>query len=102
MRSPRYHYWIREKGWGCRSRALPGSVRNPKREATVESHPSKSEGWSTRPPAIMVVGQAQNTESRSSTPWLMAVMHEHFHQLQWAQPGYVDAVNQLDLSGGDT
>jgi hypothetical protein len=54
------------------------------------------------PPAIMVVGQAQNTESRSSTPWLMAVMHEHFHQLQWAQPGYVDAVNRLDLSGGDT
>ena len=54
------------------------------------------------PPATMVVGQAQNTEYKTSTPWLMAVMHEHFHQLQWAQPGYGDDVNRLDLSGGDT
>ncbi len=54
------------------------------------------------PPALMVVGQAQNTEAKSSTPWLIKVMHEHFHQLQWRQPGYVDGVAQLGLSGGDT
>ncbi len=54
------------------------------------------------PPAVMVVGQAQNTESKTSTPWLMAVMHEHFHQFQWAQPGYTDDVNHLGLSGDDT
>jgi hypothetical protein len=29
-------------------------------------------------------------------------MHEHFHQLQNAQPGYFQAVEHLDLSGGDT
>jgi hypothetical protein len=40
------------------------------------------------PPAVMVVGEPANTESKASTPWLFIVMHEHFHQLQWAQPGY--------------
>jgi hypothetical protein len=54
------------------------------------------------PPALMVVGQPQNTEAKSSTPWLIKVMHEHFHQLQWAQPGYADGVAHLGLSGGDT
>jgi hypothetical protein len=53
-------------------------------------------------PATIVIGQAQNTESKSSTPWLIAVMHEHFHQLQWAQPGNLDAVSNLGLSAGDT
>jgi hypothetical protein len=53
-------------------------------------------------PAIMVVGQPQNTEAKSSTPWLNKVMHEHFHQLQWAQPGYADGVVHLGLSAGDT
>jgi len=50
---------------------------------------------------VMVVGQPANTESKTSTPWIFTVMHEHFHQLQWAQPGYMDAVNGLDLSHGD-
>jgi hypothetical protein len=54
------------------------------------------------PPALMVVGQPRNTEAKTSTPWLIKVMHEHFHQLQWAQPGYADGVANLGLSGGDT
>ncbi len=54
------------------------------------------------PPAVMVVGQPANTESKASTPWLFILMHEHFHQLQWAQPGYTDAVDALGLSKGDT
>lgn len=54
------------------------------------------------PPAVMVVGEPANTQSKASTPWLFMVMHEHFHQLQWAQPGYLDAVNGLGLSHGDT
>jgi hypothetical protein len=54
------------------------------------------------PPSVIVIGQAQDTDAKSSTPWLIAVMHEHFHQLQDGQPGYFDAVDQLDLSGGDT
>jgi hypothetical protein len=54
------------------------------------------------PPAVMVIGQAQNTAAKSSTPWLITLMHEHFHQLQNGQPGYFDSVNQLGLSGDDT
>jgi len=54
------------------------------------------------PPAVMVVGQPAATASKTSTPWIVMVMHEHFHQLQWAQSGYLDAVNGLDLSHGDT
>jgi hypothetical protein len=54
------------------------------------------------PPATIVIGQAQNTHAKSSTPWLITLMHEHFHQLQWAQPGYTEAVNGLGLSGDDT
>jgi hypothetical protein len=28
-------------------------------------------------------------------------MHEHFHQMQWSQPNYVKAINDLGLSKGD-
>ena len=54
------------------------------------------------PPAIIVIGQAQNTDAKTSTPWLITLMHEHFHQLQDGQPGYFETVEQLGLSGGDT
>jgi hypothetical protein len=54
------------------------------------------------PPAVIVVGEPANTASKTSTPWLFTVMHEHFHQLQWAQPEYLAKVNALDLSRGDT
>lgn len=54
------------------------------------------------PPAVMVVGEPSNTISKTSTPWLIMLMHEHFHQLQWAQPNYVDGVNAMGLSHGDT
>jgi len=53
------------------------------------------------PPAVIVVGEPKNTESKTSTPWLFAVMHEHFHQLQYAQPGYYTGVEGLGLSHGD-
>jgi hypothetical protein len=54
------------------------------------------------PPAVIVVGEPANTASKTSTPWLFTVMHEHFHQLQWAQPDYLAKVNALDLSRGGT
>ncbi len=54
------------------------------------------------PPAVMVVGEPANTASKTSTPWLFMVMHERFHQLQWAQADYLAKVNGLDLSRGDT
>src|SRR5215813_3758428 len=53
------------------------------------------------PPSVMVVGEPKNTEAASSTPWLIVVMHEHFHQLQHGRPGYQQALDALDLSNGD-
>lgn len=54
------------------------------------------------PPAVMVVGEPKNTLAKTSTPWLITLMHEHFHQLQYARSGYYDAVQALGLSHGDT
>jgi hypothetical protein len=54
------------------------------------------------PPSVIVIGEPANTLSKTSTPWLLTLMHEHFHQLQNAQPGYFEAVNNLGLSHGVT
>jgi hypothetical protein len=53
------------------------------------------------PPSVIVIGEPKNTESKASTPWLITVMHEHFHQLQDAQPGYYAGSERLGLSHGD-
>src|SRR5215469_8935107 len=52
-------------------------------------------------PPVIVIGKPASTSSKTSTPWLIVVMHEHFHQLQWAQPDYLKAINDLWLSKGD-
>lgn len=52
-------------------------------------------------PPVIVIGEPANTSSKTSTPWLVVVMHEHFHQLQWAQPNYLKAIDDLSLSKGD-
>jgi hypothetical protein len=49
----------------------------------------------------IVVGQAENTSAKTSTPWVVTLLHEHFHQLQYSQPNYYTDVNALGLSGGD-
>jgi hypothetical protein len=49
----------------------------------------------------IVIGQAENTDKKTSTPWVVTMLHEHFHQLQYSQPGYYDAVNSLGLTRGD-
>lgn len=49
----------------------------------------------------IVIGQAENTAKKTSTPWVVTVLHEHFHQLQYSQPGYYPDVNALGLSRGD-
>ena len=36
--------------------------------------------------STIVIGQAENTARKTSTPWVITLMHEHFHQLQDAQP----------------
>jgi hypothetical protein len=53
------------------------------------------------PPSVIVIGEPKNTTSKTSTPWLITLMHEHFHQLQNAQPRYFQAVQDLGLSHGD-
>ena len=49
----------------------------------------------------VVIGKAQIT-GKSSTLWAITALHEHFHQLQFTRPWYYGAVDDLDLSGGDT
>jgi hypothetical protein len=53
------------------------------------------------PPSVIVIGEPENTEAKTSTPWLFVLMHEHFHQLQDTQPGIFEAVDGLGLSRGD-
>lgn len=54
------------------------------------------------PPSVIVIGEPQSTQAKTSTPWLFVLMHEHFHQLQDSQPGIFEAMNGLALSHGDT
>jgi hypothetical protein len=49
---------------------------------------------------VIVVGTPAAT-GRDPGRWVLSILHEHFHQLQYAQPGYYVAVDALDLSGGD-
>jgi hypothetical protein len=51
--------------------------------------------------STIVIGQAENTSVKTSTPWVVTVLHEHFHQLQHSQPTYYADVNALELSRGD-
>ncbi len=50
---------------------------------------------------VVVIGQAEAT-GKSPAEWVLTLLHEHFHQLQFAQPRYYDGVNALDLARGDT
>jgi hypothetical protein len=51
--------------------------------------------------STIVAGQAENTQAKTSTPWVVTVLHEHFHQLQDSQPNAFAEVNALNLSRGD-
>jgi choline dehydrogenase-like flavoprotein len=51
--------------------------------------------------SVIVVGQAENTSAKTSTPWVVTLLHEHFHQLQDSQPTFYADVNALNLSRGD-
>jgi hypothetical protein len=52
--------------------------------------------------STIVVGEAENTWVKTSTPWVVTLLHEHFHQFQDAQPGIYQDILKLDLAGGDT
>jgi hypothetical protein len=49
----------------------------------------------------IVIGQAENTEAKTSTRWVITLLHEHFHQLQNSQPRYFANVDALGLARGD-
>jgi len=49
----------------------------------------------------VVIGTAERT-GKSSTDWVLTLLHEHFHQWQNSRPGYYAGVARLDLAGGDT
>jgi hypothetical protein len=49
----------------------------------------------------IVVGRAENTSSKTSTRWVITLLHEHFHQLQNSQPRYYAEVDALGLARGD-
>lgn len=51
--------------------------------------------------STIVIGQAENTTRKTSTPWVATVLHEHFHQLQTSEPTYYAEVEALNLSRGD-
>ncbi len=48
--------------------------------------------------STIVVGQAENTSAKASSPWVITVLHEHFHQLQDSQPNFYAQVNALNLA----
>lgn len=52
--------------------------------------------------SVIVIGQAENTAAKTSTPWLITLMHEHFHQWQDQQPDIYTKVNGLGLARGDS
>ena len=51
--------------------------------------------------STIVIGQAENTAAKTSTRWVITLLHEHFHQLQNSQPQYYADVDALGLSRGD-
>jgi hypothetical protein len=65
------------------------------------------------PEKLLAAFQAVNNESsilmgtpeiteRHSSAWVITLLHEHFHQLQYFQPGYFDKSKALELDRGDS
>lgn len=50
--------------------------------------------------STIVVGTPENT-GKSTSRWIITLLHEYFHQLQDFQPDYFSGVEELDLHGGD-
>jgi hypothetical protein len=51
--------------------------------------------------STIVVGQAENTWVKTSSFWVITLLHEHFHQLQDSQSGFYTDVAALGLANGD-
>jgi hypothetical protein len=52
-------------------------------------------------PTIVIGYRVPEKPAKVSTGWVVTVLHEHFHQLQYSQPRYDADVEALDLSHGD-
>ena len=50
---------------------------------------------------VIVVGQAERT-GKATTSWILTLLHEHFHQLQFSRPDYYARLKALDLARGDS
>jgi hypothetical protein len=50
----------------------------------------------------IVIGEAELTADKTSTRWVLTVLHEHFHQFVNSQPGYYADVAKLALAHGDS
>lgn len=48
----------------------------------------------------IVIGTPEQT-GKSPEEWMLTVLHEHFHQLQYSRPDYYQGTAALNLSGGD-
>ena len=49
---------------------------------------------------VIVVGTPKNT-GKSSSEWIITLLHEHFHQYQMADSHYQSAIGELGLQGED-
>jgi len=50
--------------------------------------------------STIVIGTPENT-GRSSIEWILTLIHEHFHQLQYSNENYLLNVDALNLAGDD-
>ncbi len=49
----------------------------------------------------VVIGRPEQTVARTSTRWVLALLHEHFHQMQESHPRFLREVDALGLARGD-
>ncbi len=49
---------------------------------------------------VIAAGLPENT-GKSPSAWVITILHEHFHQMQYSQRNYYRKADSLDLSGGD-
>jgi hypothetical protein len=51
--------------------------------------------------STIVIDEAELTADKTSTRWVLTVLHEHFHQLVYSAPNYYGDVAKLGLAHGD-
>ena len=53
------------------------------------------------PLPVIVIGKPELT-GKSTNAWIVTLLHEHFHQLQFSRPDYYARLKALDLARGDS